>query len=302
MKPPLIIVGAGLAGATIAALLKNEFSISVYEKKDYIGGLLYDKDGIQHFGPHAFHTNNEDVWKFVNQFAEFRPYDLKVYSYSEPRAIIELPQRPEDDIIFKTYSEKAWGIPFNDLPPSIKERVPRICTDSRVGYHNGTFKGQPMNGYSSMIESMLYGVDIHVGCSLREDIENIPIFWTGDINDYTNKHFDWIGRQWIFSQGKLPYPVVNYSTHAVPQIRSYDCQKINPYFHKPGVVSEFKSDNIPCYPYPSLLIQQQAQNVVENAKDRNHWLCGRLGTYQYLDMDKTILNVFDTVSEFKSSL
>ncbi len=79
-----IIIGAGLAGCTVARLLadRNE-EVIIYEAKDHIGGNLYDyyndKGVLVHkYGPHIFHTSYDNVWNFVNRFAKFNNYINRV--------------------------------------------------------------------------------------------------------------------------------------------------------------------------------------------------------------------------------
>lgn len=77
-----IIVGAGLAGAVFARCMKDRGKkCLVLEKRNHIGGNIYSKriEGIEvhQYGPHIFHTDKEQVWKFVNRFASFNHF---VYS------------------------------------------------------------------------------------------------------------------------------------------------------------------------------------------------------------------------------
>ena len=65
----VIIVGSGVAGAVAARVLaeKGKKKVLVIERRNHIGGNCYDeKDDqgilIHKYGPHIFHTNNEDVW------------------------------------------------------------------------------------------------------------------------------------------------------------------------------------------------------------------------------------------------
>ena len=82
-----IIAGAGLYGAVMARELTDEcMKVLVIEKRDHIGGNCYteEEDGIvvHKCGPHIFHTNDEEVWRYVNRFAdfiEFRNRPLAVY-------------------------------------------------------------------------------------------------------------------------------------------------------------------------------------------------------------------------------
>jgi UDP-galactopyranose mutase len=85
-----LVVGAGLSGATCARkLAESGRDVLVIEKNSFIGGNCYDsihpitKQRNSQFGPHFFHTNNEEVWKFVNQFAEWIPYSPRMLSHVE---------------------------------------------------------------------------------------------------------------------------------------------------------------------------------------------------------------------------
>jgi UDP-galactopyranose mutase len=87
-KYDIIIVGAGISGATLAERYAREEKkkVLVLEKRDHIGGNCYDfidNAGIlvSKYGAHLFHTNYEDVWQYVNTFSDWTPYEHKVLSY-----------------------------------------------------------------------------------------------------------------------------------------------------------------------------------------------------------------------------
>ncbi len=74
-----LIVGSGLYGAVCAhELTQKGFSCLVVEKRNHLGGNIYTEEveGIQvhKYGAHIFHTSNEEVWKYMNQFAKFNHY------------------------------------------------------------------------------------------------------------------------------------------------------------------------------------------------------------------------------------
>lgn len=78
-KYDYIIVGAGLAGSTLAYLLNQaDFKVKVIDKRNVVAGNCYteERDGIDiHiYGPHIFHTSNEEVWDFVNHFTRFNNF------------------------------------------------------------------------------------------------------------------------------------------------------------------------------------------------------------------------------------
>ncbi|EPC89476.1 UDP-galactopyranose mutase [Lactobacillus paracasei] len=79
----LLVVGAGLFGATVARerALKGDL-VDVIEKRDHLAGNIYTEDieGIQvhRYGAHIFHTSNQKVWEYINQFATFNRYTNEV--------------------------------------------------------------------------------------------------------------------------------------------------------------------------------------------------------------------------------
>lgn len=74
-----IIVGSGLFGATFAhQATKAGRSCLVIEKRPHIGGNVYCENiegiNVHKYGAHIFHTNNKEVWDFVNSIVEFNRY------------------------------------------------------------------------------------------------------------------------------------------------------------------------------------------------------------------------------------
>ena len=79
IKIDYLIVGSGLYGATIAQRLKAcGKSVLVIDKRKNIAGNVYteENEGIQihKYGAHIFHTNNREVWEYVNRFIEFNRF------------------------------------------------------------------------------------------------------------------------------------------------------------------------------------------------------------------------------------
>ncbi|GLY61379.1 UDP-galactopyranose mutase [Pectobacterium carotovorum subsp. carotovorum] len=92
-----IIVGAGLFGAVCAyELKKSGMKVLVIEKRGHIAGNAFteNQDGINvhKYGAHIFHTNDKEIWDYVNQFAEFNRFT------NSPLA---------------SYKGKIYNLPFN---------------------------------------------------------------------------------------------------------------------------------------------------------------------------------------------
>lgn len=93
----VIVVGAGLSGATIARLLaESGKDVIVVDKRENIGGNIYDyydKNGIlvQAYGPHVFHTNDEEVFEFLSKFTEWNEYKHKVVARVRKDKFVPVP-------------------------------------------------------------------------------------------------------------------------------------------------------------------------------------------------------------------
>ncbi|MCH5167502.1 MAG: UDP-galactopyranose mutase [Erysipelotrichales bacterium] len=78
-KPDIIIIGAGISGCTVANIMaENNKNVLILDKRDRIGGncadSLMDNYYVHDYGPHIFHTSNDDVWAFVNEFTSFNNF------------------------------------------------------------------------------------------------------------------------------------------------------------------------------------------------------------------------------------
>ena len=79
MKYDYLIVGSGLFGATFAHLAtKQGKKCLVIDKRSHLGGNVYCENiegiNVHKYGAHIFHTNNKEVWDFVNSIVEFNRY------------------------------------------------------------------------------------------------------------------------------------------------------------------------------------------------------------------------------------
>ncbi len=112
-----LIVGAGLYGAVCAESMKKAGkSVLVIERRPHIGGNIFTEkiEGINFhkYGAHIFHTNNKEVWEYVNRFAEFNRFtNSPIANYKGE--IYSLP--------FNMYTfYKMWGV---STPEEAKEII-----------------------------------------------------------------------------------------------------------------------------------------------------------------------------------
>lgn len=77
-----LIVGSGFFGSICARELTDAgFKCLVIEKRNHIGGNCYtenrDEINLHIYGPHIFHTSNEEVWRWINRYVEFNDFTLR---------------------------------------------------------------------------------------------------------------------------------------------------------------------------------------------------------------------------------
>ena len=114
-----LVVGAGLFGAVFAhEAQKAGKKVLVIDKRNHIGGNIFTKEieGIQvhQYGAHIFHTSNQEVWEYIQQFAEFNRYtNAPVARYKD-----ELYNLPFN---MNTFS-KMWNV---KTPQEAREEIDR---------------------------------------------------------------------------------------------------------------------------------------------------------------------------------
>lgn len=93
----VLLVGAGLSGAVIGrALAEAGHQCRIIDSRDHVGGNCHtrrdDETGVMMhvYGPHIFHTDDAEVWDYVNRFAEFMPFQNRVKTTSQG-AVYSLP-------------------------------------------------------------------------------------------------------------------------------------------------------------------------------------------------------------------
>jgi UDP-galactopyranose mutase len=148
------VIGAGTAGSTAARILKdNGWDVEIFETRSYISGNCYDyidektRCIVHAHGPHAIHTNSEKVWNWLHQFSDFNDFSVRVWAntklgkipipYNDTSDKIigrKLSDNEIIDLVFRDYSEKMWGTPFEDLPQS-KVFLPEFLLEILEKHH-----------------------------------------------------------------------------------------------------------------------------------------------------------------------
>jgi UDP-galactopyranose mutase len=355
-----LIVGAGLYGAVFAQEAKKKGKrVLVIDKRPHIGGNVYTQEmegiHVHVYGAHIFHTNNKQVWEYVNRFAEFNrftnspvanyhgelyslPFNMytfnKMWGVVTPEeaaakiqeqkaaAGITQPKNLEEQAIslvgtdiyeklVKGYTEKQWGRPCHQLPAFIIKRLPvRLTFDNN--YFNALYQGIPMGGYTKLVENLLEGIEVRLNTDYLADKAGLDalaekVVYTGPIDAYFGYKLGTLEYRSVrFETEVLDIPnfqgnaAVNYTDRETPWTRIIEHKWFE--FGKDGdgndlpktvisreYSSEWKPGDEPYYPVNdekngALYAQYKAL-----AQEEEKVLFGgRLGEYQYYDMDAVI--------------
>lgn len=331
MMKSIAVIGAGISGSTFARLAAEQgHDVIVFESKPRPGGMARDaymKDGIvvPDCGPHLFHTNDEEIINFVIRFGEWRPITHKVIGISKHGPLPFPPNyrtlniaygvtpdvaeewidgnlgRISDDF-YRAYSAKQWGVPLEDVPISIINRVKVRFSDSG-DYFPDEWTAVPSTGYTEFLRQVLKHPRIktlysqHILGSEVEDEFDIVVdtgmpdylYWFDGLPEleYRKVKFDTIMAPRLLSDHR-DIAVFNHQTPEVPFTRQTYYQRHG--VHHAYLQSELPGhpDGEPCYPLmDTSFVDPHRKRRDELAKQHIHFL-GRTATYKYLDMDEAI--------------
>ena len=368
MSYDYLIVGAGLYGATFTQrAVEAGRSCLVIDRRKHIGGNAFTErvDGVMvhRYGPHIFHTNDEQVWEYITRFARFNrftnspmayyqgrmyslPFNMLTFNQmwgvvspgeaftilqsqrlevtGEPRNLeeqaISLVGRDIYEKLIQGYTEKQWGRPCTELPPSIIKRLPvRMTYDGN--YFDALHQGIPIGGDTKMVERMLDGAEVRLGVDYLEDKASLDaladrVVYTGPVDAYFGYRLGALQYRSIrFKTETLDRPnyqgnaVVNYTGLDIPWTRIiehkwFEFGKGEDGRELPKTVisreysSEWVPGDEPYYPINDEAngrLYARYKELADN--ERKVIFGGRLGSYRYYDMDQVIRAALDTAAK-----
>ncbi len=219
--------------------------------------------------------------------------------------------------VFLNYTLKQWGMKPEELDPVVTGRVPvYVSRDNR--YFQDTYQGIPLNGYTAIVEKMLDHplIKVQLNTSYQDVKNNIScdrLCYTGPIDeffDYTLGALPYRSLAFDFVRFNRPYfqsgAVINYPNN-------YNWTRIGEYKYFLNTPSE---TTIVSYEYPQPFVQGQNDRYYPIVKTentalyaqyaecatqlKNTFFLGRLGDYQYYDMDKAVARALDVFERIKN--
>lgn len=215
--------------------------------------------------------------------------------------------------LVKGYTQKQWGRKCTELPAFIIKRLPvRFTFDNN--YFNDRYQGIPVGGYTQIIEKMLDGVEVKLGCDFFADKEKYlamadKVIYTGAIDryydycygalEYRSVRFETEVLDCSNYQGNA---VINYTAYDVPYTRIIEHKHFEFDSTSPKTVisreysSTWKLGDEPYYPVNDEKNGKLYLKYKELAdKEDKVIFGGRLGQYKYFDMDDVIESALETL-------
>jgi UDP-galactopyranose mutase len=131
-----LVVGAGFAGSVLAERLANVCGqrVLVVDKRPHIGGNAYDRHDdagilIHPYGPHIFHTNSADIFEYLSQFTEWRPYQHRVLASVDGQ---QLPMPINLDTVNRLYGLNLTSFEMQGWLDSVAEKLDKVETSEDV--------------------------------------------------------------------------------------------------------------------------------------------------------------------------
>ncbi|MBD5137540.1 MAG: UDP-galactopyranose mutase [Lachnospiraceae bacterium] len=256
----------------------------------------------------AFYGKNlspEQARNFIA--AEAAKEQIKEPQNLEEKAV-SLIGRPLYEAFIRGYTIKQWEKDPRELAPEIITRLPvRFNYNGR--YFNDRWEGIPLDGYGKMFERMLDDplITVRLNTDWFDIRETVPsealVIYTGPIDrffDYRLGNLEW--RTVKFEKIRYDIPdfqgaaIVNCSDADISYTRTSEYRHFHPersILGKTVVFNEYSyfssNDDDPYYPI-STERNRSMYNSYKKIFIKNVIFGGRLGTYQYLDMDKAVHN------------
>lgn len=233
--------------------------------------------------------------------------------------------------IFYHYSKKMWGIDPSNLDTFVMSRIPIKFTDDDNHFSN-KYQFMPSEGYTKLFNNILSNenIDILLDTDFNKifKIRNSKIFIG---NDNITKNIIYTGsidELFNFNEGILEYrslnlviekvdgfyqqyPVINYPDDRnytrITDMKKLNCQNEN--FNWTITIKEYPGNfeihsklfYDRYYPIPCESTRKTYQKYINKSnKINNLYLLGRLAQYQYINMEKTILNALSFCSLIKN--
>lgn len=229
--------------------------------------------------------------------------------------ILNLAGRDIYEKLVKGYTEKQWGRPCIELPPSIMRRIPlRFTYDNN--YFRDPLQGIPKGGYTPIFDKMLADADVELGTDFLDNRGKWAtmaevIVYTGPIDEYYDYQYGPLEyRALRFEHEVADSPnvqgvaVMNYTDAETPYTRTIEHKHFEFGEQPKSVISheypiEWHVGEEPYYPMEdkSNIARYMKYKHLSDTEQQVHF-GGRLGEYRYYDMQDTVKSALTKVDDW----
>lgn len=214
--------------------------------------------------------------------------------------------------LVKGYTQKQWGRACSELPAFIIKRLPlRFTYDNN--YFNDRYQGIPEEGYTVLVERLLDGIPVRLNTDyfqVRDQIDAKQVLFTGMIDEYFDYQLGALQyRSLRFETERLECSnyqgnaVVNYTSGDIPYTRIIEHKHFTFGDQEHTIITreypaEWQPGREPYYPVndeENMALYQKYTSLAQ--KEEHVTFGGRLGLYQYFDMDKVIARALEAVEK-----
>lgn len=303
-----------------------------WQKYKLICGAMWDGK----YTPTPFNFTTVDTFFPAEQARRLKRKLEVAFDGRKTATVVEALTHPDPDVrayaeyLFKNdyapYTAKQWGISAEEIDSSVLKRVP-LRFSYKNGYFDDAYQVMPVHSYSYFFDKLLSHPNIEIKLNtnalehLRIHEGNLlldgqpvffPVVYTGALDElfgcvygklpYRSLRFEW---KYAKQKNLQPVPVIAY-----PQEK--ECTRIIEYKklpHQQGVGTSYAieyaqsyqgGNNNPYYPMltkESLALRQQYKCLAETIQ--NLFCCGRLGDFEYYNMDQALKRALSICEEIK---
>lgn len=223
------------------------------------------------------------------------------------------------ELFIKHYTEKQWGCKCTELSPDIISRIPlRFTFDNN--YFNDMWQGIPKHGYSRWIYKMFTGATMMLGVDYITDRKTLDgmadhVFYSGMLDElFDYQHGCLPYRSLEFKTDRLEVEnfqgvaVVNHTGPYPEYTRTIEHKHFAPWNHNAMCADytfvtreyprKFEKGGDAYYPVRNTESLTQ-WNAYHEMLPKNMTATGRLGRFEYNDMDDTIMKAMAVADSFR---
>lgn len=220
--------------------------------------------------------------------------------------------------LIKGYTEKQWGMDAGDLPSFIIKRIPlRYTFDNN--YFNDPYQGIPEGGYNGIFDTCFQNAEVVLNWNFADDkgmaSKARKIIYTGPIDQYYNYCYGQLEYRSLRFEDELigvsnyqGNAVVNYTEREVPYTRIVEHKHFESgnRSDKTLITREYSlnwtKEVEPYYPINTDRNNRLYQRYRDQSKQESNLVfAGRLGSFSYHDMDRTVYEAFTLYQHMKSN-